>query len=145
MIHIAEYRKQIMLILLLILTLKHLIEKYGALEKAFKDLENGRVEANVEKMNSLLDSVQQLELANEVFRKQLTDAGIEPDPMPAAQFHTHHLIVGTMDRTFLEEDELIKEKSIVTNDKINHLNSELNVSVSTLIAGIENQLHLYSA
>ncbi|KAF9994654.1 hypothetical protein BGZ80_007751, partial [Entomortierella chlamydospora] len=47
--------------------------KYGALEKASQDLGNSKVEANVEKRNSLLDTVQQLQLTNEVFRKQLMD------------------------------------------------------------------------
>ncbi|KAF9111087.1 hypothetical protein BGX27_005408 [Mortierella sp. AM989] len=117
-------------------------EKYGALEKAFKDLENYKAEANVEKMNSLLDTVQQLQLTNEVFRKQLMDAGIEPDPLPAAEFHSQHLLVGeNLDRTFLEEDELIKEKSLVTNQKISHLSSELN-NVAIAISQTINYVQL---
>ena len=105
------------------------IEKYGLLEKAFKDLENNRIEANVEKMNSLLDTVQQLQIANETFRKQLMDAGIEPDPAPAARFHSDQLLVGeNLDRTFLEQNEVMKEQSLITNQKISHLSSELNVS-----------------
>ena len=96
----------------------------------YRDLENSRTEANIDKMNSLLDTVQQLQLANEVFRKQLDDAGIEPDPMPAAQFHSDLLLVGkNLDRTFLEENELMKEKSLITNQKIAHLSTEINVSV----------------
>ncbi|KAF9357317.1 hypothetical protein BGX26_003922 [Mortierella sp. AD094] len=117
-------------------------QKYGALEKAFQDLENSKVEANVEKMNSLLDTVQQLQLENEVFRKQLMDAGIEPDPMPAAQFHSQQLLVGeSLDRTFLEENELIKEKSLVTNQKISHLSSDLN-NVAIAISQTINYVQL---
>lgn len=99
----------------------------------YRDLESSKTEANVDKMNSLLDTVQQLQLANEVFRKQLQDAGIEPDPMPAAQFHFRHLLVGkNLDRTFLEENEVMKEKSLITNQKISHLSTEINVSALAL-------------
>ncbi|KAF9156430.1 hypothetical protein BG015_005399 [Linnemannia schmuckeri] len=102
-------------------------EKYGELERMYRDLESSRTEANVDKMNSLLDTVQQLQLANEVFRKQLQDAGIEPDPMPAVRFHSRHLLVGeNLDRTFLEENELMKEKSLITNQKISYLSTEIN-------------------
>ncbi|KAG0348554.1 hypothetical protein BGZ54_004590, partial [Gamsiella multidivaricata] len=87
--------------------------KYGALEKTLKDLENSRTEANVGKMNSLLDTVKQLQVANEAFRKQLQGAGIEPDPTPAAHFHSEELLVGeNMDRTYLEENERLKEQSL---------------------------------
>lgn len=90
--------------------------------------ESIKTETNVEKMNSLLDTVQQLQMANEVFRKQLKDAGIEPDPKPAVEYHWHHLLMGENDdRTVLEENELIQEKSIITNQKIAHLSSEINV------------------
>ncbi|KAF8980559.1 hypothetical protein BGZ46_004001 [Entomortierella lignicola] len=117
-------------------------EKYGALEKAFKDLENSKEEANVEKMNSLLDTVQQLQLSNEVFRKQLMDAGIEPDPMPAAQFYPQHLLVDeSLDRTFLEQDEVIKERSLITNKKIDHLSTELN-NVAIAISQTINYVQL---
>ncbi|KAI1321203.1 hypothetical protein EDD11_007769 [Mortierella claussenii] len=102
-------------------------EKYGTLEKTLRDVENSKVEANIEKMNSLLNMIQQLQVANEVFRKQLKDAGIEPDPMPAAQFHSHCLLVGeNLDRTFLEENELMKERSLAMNQKITHLSTEMN-------------------
>ncbi|KAG0328576.1 hypothetical protein BGZ99_005055 [Dissophora globulifera] len=104
-------------------------EKYGVLQKTLQDLENSRTEANVEKMNSLLDTVQQLQVANETFRKQLLDAGIEPDPSPAVQFHSDQLLVGeNLDRTFLEQNEVIKERSLITNQKISHLSTELNNS-----------------
>ncbi|KAG0099828.1 hypothetical protein BGZ93_005759 [Podila epicladia] len=102
-------------------------EKYGELEKMLHNQESIKSETNVEKMNSLLDTVQQLQMANEVFRKQLKDAGIEPDPKPAVEYHSHHLLVGEDDdRTVLEENELIQEKSIITNQKIAHLSSEIN-------------------
>jgi len=79
-------------------------------------------------MNSLLDTVQQLQMANEAFRKQLMDADIEPDPTPAVAYHSHHLLMDeNEDRTVLEENELIKEKSLITNQKIAHLSSEINV------------------
>ncbi|KAI8602298.1 hypothetical protein EDD21DRAFT_352899 [Dissophora ornata] len=117
-------------------------EKYGLLEKAFKDLENNRAEANVEKMNSLLDTVQQLQIANETFRKQLMDAGIEPDPEPATQFHSHQLLVGeNLDRTFLEQNEVMKEQSLITNQKISHLSSELN-NVAIAISQTINYVQL---
>lgn len=99
------------------------------MEKTLRDLENSKTEANIEKMNTLLDTVQELQLANEVFRKQLLNAGIEPDPMPATQFHSHHLLVGeNLDRTFLEENELLKQKSLVTNQKIADLSTEITVT-----------------
>ncbi|KAF9902945.1 hypothetical protein EC991_004366 [Linnemannia zychae] len=117
-------------------------EKYGELERMYRDLENSRTEANVDKMNLLLDTVQQLQLANEVFRKQLHDAGIEPDPMPAAQFHSRHLLVGeNLDRTFLEENELMKEKSLITNQKISHLSTEIN-NVAIAISQTINYVQL---
>ncbi|CAO3568437.1 unnamed protein product [Mortierella alpina] len=101
-------------------------EKFAEMEKTLRDLENSKTEANLEKMNTLLDTVQELQLANEVFRKQLTDAGIEPDPTPATQYHSHHLLVGeNLDRTFLEENELLKQKSLVTNQKIADLSTEI--------------------
>ncbi|KAG0245622.1 hypothetical protein BGX31_006981 [Mortierella sp. GBA43] len=112
-------------------------EKYGALEKTLRDLENSKTEANMEKMNSLLDTVQQLQIANETFRKQLIDAGIEPDPSPAIQFHSHHLLVGEkQDKTFLEENERMKEQSLVVNQKISHLSTEISnsaVAISQII------------
>jgi len=105
------------------------VEKYGALEKSLRDLENSKTEANMEKMNSLLDTVQQLQMANETFREQLMDAGIEPDPSPAAQFHSHHLLVGEhQDNTYLEENDRMKEQSLVVNQKIAHLSTEISVS-----------------
>ncbi|KAK3847703.1 MAG: hypothetical protein J3R72DRAFT_509108 [Linnemannia gamsii] len=117
-------------------------EKYGELERMYRDLENSRTEANVDKMNLLLDTVQQLQLANEVFRKQLHDAGIEPDPMPAAQFHPRHLLVGeNLDRTFLEENELMQEKSLITNKKISHLSTEIN-NVAIAISQTINYVQL---
>ncbi|KAF9550907.1 hypothetical protein EC957_011454 [Mortierella hygrophila] len=117
-------------------------EKYGELERMYTDLESSRTEANVDKMNSLLDTVQQLQLANEVFRKQLQDAGIEPDPMPAAQFHSQHLLVGeNLDRTFLEENEVMKEKSLITNQKISHLSTEIN-NVAIAISQTINYVQL---
>ncbi|KAF9177586.1 hypothetical protein BGZ51_008555 [Haplosporangium sp. Z 767] len=101
-------------------------EKYGELERTLRELESSRTEANIEKMNSLLDSVQQLQITNEAFRKQLNDAGIEPDPMPAAEFHPNYLLVGeNLDRTFLEEDESMKERSLIRNQKIAHLSTEI--------------------
>ncbi|KAG9320604.1 hypothetical protein KVV02_004194 [Mortierella alpina] len=101
-------------------------EKFGEMEKTLRDLENSKAEANLEKMNTLLDTVQELQLANEVFRRQLVDAGIEPDPMPSTQFHSHHILVGeNLDRTFLEENELLKQKSLVTNRKIADLSTEI--------------------
>ncbi|KAF9957346.1 hypothetical protein BGZ72_001889 [Mortierella alpina] len=101
-------------------------EKFGEMEKTLRDLENSKTEANLEKMNTLLDTVQELQLANEVFRRQLLKAGIEPDPMPATQFHSHHLLVGeNLDRTFLEENELLKQKSLITNQKIADLSTEI--------------------
>ncbi|KAF9583992.1 hypothetical protein BGW38_007929 [Lunasporangiospora selenospora] len=104
-------------------------EKYSQLESAFRTLERSRAEVNVEKMNTLLDTVQQLQQSNEVFRKQLQDAGIEPDPTPAADFHSELLLVGDrMDRTFLEENDMMREKSLVTNQAIAHLSSEINNS-----------------
>ncbi|KAF9090734.1 hypothetical protein BGX23_005755 [Mortierella sp. AD031] len=107
-------------------------EKYGELERMYRGLENSRTEANADKMNLLLDTVQQLQLANEVFRKQLQDAGLDPDPMPAAEFPSRHLLVGeNLDRTFLEENELMKEKLLITNQKIAHLSSEIdNVAIA---------------
>ncbi|KAF9924111.1 hypothetical protein FBU30_005851 [Linnemannia zychae] len=117
-------------------------EKYGELERMYKVLENSRTEANVDKMNSLLDTVQQLQVANEVFRKQLQDAGIEPDPMPSAQFHSRYLLVGeNLDRTFLEENEIMKEKSLLTNQKITHLSSEIN-NVTIAISQTINYVQL---
>ncbi|KAG9067923.1 hypothetical protein KI688_011514 [Linnemannia hyalina] len=117
-------------------------EKYGELERMYRDLESSKTEANVDKMNSLLDTVQQLQLANEVFRKQLQDAGIEPDPMPAAEFHSQHLLVGeNLDRTFLEENEVMKEKSLVTNQKISHLSTEIN-NVAIAISQTVNYVQL---
>ncbi|KAH7027049.1 hypothetical protein BKA57DRAFT_497638 [Linnemannia elongata] len=117
-------------------------EKYGELERMYRDLESSRTEANVDKMNSLLDTVQQLQLANEVFRKQLQDAGIEPDPMPAVQFHSRHLLVGeNLDRTFLEENEVLKEKSLITNQKISHLSTEIN-NVAIAISQTINYVQL---
>ncbi|KAG0289327.1 hypothetical protein BGZ96_007104 [Linnemannia gamsii] len=117
-------------------------EKYGELERMYRDLESSRTEANVDKMNSLLDTVQQLQLANEVFRKQLQDADIEPDPMPAAQFHSRHLLVGeNLDRTFLEENELMKNKSLITNQKISHLSTEIN-NVAIAISQTINYVQL---
>ncbi|KAG0038316.1 hypothetical protein BGZ82_000528 [Podila clonocystis] len=102
-------------------------EKYGELEKTLHNQESIKTETNVEKMNSLLDTVQQLQMANEMFRKQLMDAGIDPDPTPAVEYHWHHLLVGeNEDRTVLEENELIQEKSLVINQKIAHLSSEIN-------------------
>ncbi|KAG0343966.1 hypothetical protein BG004_004863 [Podila humilis] len=102
-------------------------EKYGELERTLHNQESIKSETNVEKMNSLLDTVEQLQMANEVFRKQLMDANIEPDPNPAVAYHSHHLMVGeNHDRTVLEENELIKEKSLITNQKIAHLSSEIN-------------------
>lgn len=99
------------------------------MEKSLRDLENSKTEVNMEKMNSLLDTVQQLQIANETFRIQLRDAGIEPDPSPAARFLSHHMLVGEkQDRTFLEENERIKEQSLVVNQKIAHLSTEINVS-----------------
>ncbi|KAG0047484.1 hypothetical protein BGZ83_007454 [Gryganskiella cystojenkinii] len=101
-------------------------ERYSALERAYKELEMNKTEANLEKMNSLLDTVQQLQVSNEIFRKQLQDAGIEPDSAPAARFHSHLLLVGeNLDRTFLEENEVLKEKSLVTNQKITSLSTEI--------------------
>ena len=103
--------------------------RYGALEKAYKELEINKIEANVDKMNTLLDTVKELQIANEVFRKQLQDAGVEPDPMPAARFNSHQMLVGeNFERTFLEENEVLKEKSLATNQKIACLSTEINVS-----------------
>ncbi|GJJ79037.1 hypothetical protein EMPS_11396 [Entomortierella parvispora] len=100
--------------------------RYGALEKAFKELEMSKTEANVDKMNTLLDTVKELQIANEVFRKQLKDAGVEPDPMPAASYHPEQILVGeNLERTFLEENEVLKEKSLITNQKIACLSTEI--------------------
>ncbi|KAF8993460.1 hypothetical protein BGZ52_012429, partial [Haplosporangium bisporale] len=102
-------------------------EKYGELERMLHNQESIKTETNVDKMNSLLDTVEQLQMANEAFRKQLMDAGIEPDPTPAVTYHSHHLLMDeNEDRTVLEENELIKEKSLITNQKIAHLSSEIN-------------------
>ncbi|KAG0261725.1 hypothetical protein BG011_000752 [Mortierella polycephala] len=104
-------------------------EKYGELERTLRELESSKTEANIEKMNSLLDTVQQLQITNEAFRKQLNDAGIEPNPMPAAEFHPNYLLVGeSLDRTFLEEGESMKERSLVRNQKIAHLSTEISNS-----------------
>ncbi|KAF9913998.1 hypothetical protein BX616_009166 [Lobosporangium transversale] len=93
-------------------------------------------------MNVLLDTVQQLQLANEVFRKQLMDAGIEPDPMPAAKFHPQLLMVSEdHDRTFLEENELMNVRSLETNQKIEHLSNELN-NVAIAISQTINYVQL---
>ncbi|KAF9335432.1 hypothetical protein BG006_000070 [Podila minutissima] len=117
-------------------------EKYGELEKMLHNQESIKTETNVEKMNSLLDTVQQLQMANEVFRKQLKDAGIEPDPKPAVEYHWHHLLMGENDdRTVLEENELIQEKSIITNQKIAHLSSEIN-NVAIAISQTINYIQL---
>ncbi|KAG0357044.1 hypothetical protein BG005_004005 [Podila minutissima] len=117
-------------------------EKYGELEKMLHNQESIKTETNVEKMNSLLDTVQQLQMANEVFRKQLKDAGIEPDPKPAVEYHWHHLLMGENDdRTVLEENELIQEKSIITNQKIAHLSSEIN-NVAIAISQTINYVQL---
>ncbi|KAF8942108.1 hypothetical protein BGZ47_006807 [Haplosporangium gracile] len=117
-------------------------EKYGELERMYRDLGNSKTEANIDKMNSLLDTVQQLQLANEVFREQLQDAGIEPDPMPATEFHSRHLLVGeNLDRTFLEENELMKEKSLITNQKISYLSTEIN-NVAIAISQTINYVQL---
>ncbi|KAK3827739.1 MAG: hypothetical protein J3Q66DRAFT_408817 [Benniella sp.] len=57
------------------------------------------------------------------------DADIEPDPSPAAQFHSHHLLVGeNQDRTYLEENARMKEQSLVVNQKIAHLSTEISNS-----------------
>lgn len=107
---------------------KNSTEKYGELERMLRNQESIKNETKIDKMNSLLDTVQQLQTANESFRKQLKDAGIEPDPTPAVTYHSHHLLVDENDDlTVLEKNELIKEKSLITNQKIAHLSSEINV------------------
>lgn len=103
-------------------------ERYSTLENSYKELEMNKTEANVEKLNTLLDTVKELQIANEIFRKQLQDAGVEPDPMPAARFHSHQMLVGeNFERTFLEENEVLKEKSLITNQKIACLSTDISV------------------
>ncbi|KAG0341435.1 hypothetical protein BG000_009136 [Podila horticola] len=117
-------------------------EKYGELQKTLHTQESIKSETNIEKMNSLLDTVEQLQMANEAFRKQLKDAGIEPDPTPAVEYHSHHLLVGeNEDLTVLEENELIQEKSLITNQKIAHLSSEIN-NVAIAISQTINYVQL---
>ncbi|KAK3837050.1 MAG: hypothetical protein JOS17DRAFT_732937 [Linnemannia elongata] len=62
--------------------------------------------------------------------------------MPAAQFHFRHLLVGkNLDRTFLEENEVMKEKSLITNQKISHLSTEIN-NVAIAISQTINYVQL---
>ncbi|KAG0269889.1 hypothetical protein DFQ27_001733 [Actinomortierella ambigua] len=103
-------------------------EKYNELESRYEEQQTIRAEAQIEKMNDLLDTVQELQLANECFRRQLKAADIEPDATPAADFHSQYLIADDDDdieRSILEENKRIGERSKMSNKYISAMSTEI--------------------
>ncbi|KAG0239730.1 hypothetical protein BGW41_007530 [Actinomortierella wolfii] len=100
-------------------------EMYNELERRFEEQQNIKAEAQTEKMNELLDTVQELQLANECFRRQLKEADIEPNPTPAAEFHSQFFFDDDLERSIIEQNQLVNDRSLASNKHIAVLSTEI--------------------